>query len=196
MKATHSPIFTHKCHFFQVKFFLKRRFFVIENFAKTTTFWPNFSIFFTKCSISKSRLGERKLKWPFFEVDNDIFSKSYLLTYLVFVSPHHPFTKMFDNKFDFSRFSPTLRFSPIFVEFRFRLSRIPNFKNHKVSCHVILNKNSFLILKQWINSHCRKNYPNMFFLVKQLNWNSSLQTLFIITLTRCKIFSKNFLKKF
>ena len=134
----------------------------------------------------------------FFEVDNDIFSKSYffLLTYLVFVSPHRPFTKMFDNKFDFrSRFPPIL----FFFEFRFRLSEIPNFtkfRNPKITksfCHVILNKNSFLILKQWINSHCRKNYPNMFFLVKQLNWNSSLQTLFIITLTRCKIFSENFL---
>lgn len=98
-----------------------------------------------------------------------------------------------------SRFSPILcdflRFFPIFFEFRFRLSEIPNFKNHKVSYHVILNKNSFF-LKQWINSHCRKNYPNMFFLVKQLNWNSSLQTLFIITPTWCKIFSKKFSQKF
>ena len=95
-----------------------------------------------------------------------------------------------------SRFLPILSF----FEFRFRLSEIPNFtkfRNPKITksfCHVILNKNSFLILKQWINSHCRKNYPNMFFLVKQLNWNSSLQTLFIITLTRCNFFSENFLK--
>ena len=134
LKATHSPIFTHKCHFFRVKFFLKRLF-EIENFAKTTIFDQIFR-FFTKNSISKSRLGERKFKWPFFEVDNDIFSKSYLLTYLVFVSPHHPFTKMFDNKFDFSItiFTDSLRFSPIFFEFSLNsVSDYPKFQISKIT---------------------------------------------------------------
>ena len=164
------------------------------------TFGPSLSIFYRMLDFEKST-RRKKIQMTFFSRLIMIFSLNliFLLTYLVFVSLHRPFTKMFDNKFDFSItiFTDSLRFfrfSPIFFEFRFRLSEIPNFKNHKVSCHVILNKNSFLILKQWINSHCRKNYPNMFFLVKQLNWNSSLQTLFIITLTSCKIFSQNFHK--
>ena len=174
--STISPIFCFAYKLFQIKY---RCFGIkISNYNRKIDFFNSF-IDGTFNSFQKSTLEKENL--------NDLFSRLIMIFslnliyshiwYSCLLIVHLPKCSIICSIFFRSRLSPILFDFRRFSDFHriFPIVRISDFQNSQFFYHVILNKNSFS-LKQWINSHCRKNYPNMFFLVKQLNWsvNSAL----------------------
>ena len=104
--------------------------------TKTTLFRPNCRVLDKMIDFEKST-RRKKIQMAFFSRLIMIFSLNliFLLTYLVFVSPHRPFTKVFDNKFDFSI---TISTDSLFLWIPFPIVRnsefhkIPKSKNHKI----------------------------------------------------------------